>query len=170
MNAATFDRTALNRMYRYCFTLTNDQDAAYDLLQDGLERYMRASGSAVDDPPSFLRRIIRNRFIDGLRDRGARILDDCDATDPDCLAIGFSSLESLAIAEQDLEHIWSRLDPLERELLNLWALEGYTAREVADQLLAPLGTVLARIHRLRRKIVRFSDRDGGTEMAAGGAR
>ena len=119
------------------------------------------------DPVASLRRIIRNRFIDCLRNRGARILDDCEETDPNCLAIGFPSLESLAIAEQDLERIWSRLDPLERELLNLWALEGYTAREVSDQLDTPLGTVLARIHRLRRKIVRHRDEDAAN-LAAGG--
>lgn len=169
MNAASFDRAALNRMYKYCFALTNDEDAAYDLLQDGLERYLRASRDIVDNPSAFLRRIIRNRFIDGLRDRGARILGDGGETDPNCLSIGFSSLETLAIAEQDLDRIWSRLDPLERELLSLWALEGYTAREVSEQLHTPLGTVLARIHRLRCKIVRHSKADDGNPSAGGGA-
>lgn len=124
MSAATFDRAALNRMYRYCFALTNDEDAAYDLLQDALERYLRASREDLEAPAAFLRRIIRNRFVDGLRDRGARLLDDPEDTDPDCLAIGFPSLDNLLIAEQDLERIWALLDPFERELLHLWARGG----------------------------------------------
>lgn len=73
----------------------------------------------LEFPAAFPRRIIRNCFIDGLRDRGARVLDECEGTHPDCVAIGFSSLESLAIAEQELERIWSRLEPLEVELPNL---------------------------------------------------
>ena len=170
MSAPTFDRAALNRMYRYCFSLTNNEDAAYDLLQDGLERYLRASREGVADTTAFLRRIIRNRFIDGLRDRDAALRDDREPVDPDCLAIGFSSLDDVLVAEQDLERIWGLLDPFERELLHLWALEGHTAREVADQLGAPLGTVLARIHRMRRKISRHLDRQAdGSDTGRGAA-
>ena len=154
MSASTFDRTALNRMYRYCYSLTNNEDAAYDLLQDGLERYLRVRPDAPMAPFSYLRRIVRNRFIDGLRDRGAQILDNAAEIDPDCVAIGFGSLEGTVIAQQDLERIWDVLDPFERELLHLWALEGYTGKEVAEQLGLPLGTVLARIHRLRQRLPR----------------
>ena len=159
MSRKDFDRAALNRMYRYCYSLTNDKDAAYDLLQDGLERFVRASADLPGDSFAFLRRIIRNRYIDGLRDKGARLLEEAAQTDPDCVAIGFASLESTVIAQDELEHVWEAREPFERELLHLWALEGYSAREVAEQLDLPLGTVLARIHRLRRKLTRRDDDD-----------
>ena len=167
MSAGIFDRAALNRMYRYCYSLTNDKDAAYDLLQDGLERYLQARPQPAREPAAYLRRIIRNRFVDGLRNRGARLLDDAVDTDPDCVAIGFSSLESVVIAQQDLERIWDRLDAFDRELLHLWALEGYTAKEVAAQLELPLGTVLARIHRLRQRLIRQRADDADAAEAAG---
>lgn len=164
-----FDRAALNRAYRYCFSLTGDEDAAYDLLQDGLERYLRAPRTDIETPSAFLRGIIRNRFLDGLRDPGARLLGEVTDMDPDCLAIGFPSLENLVMAEQDLERVWALLDPFERELLHLWALEGFTAKEVASQLDLPLGTVLSRIHRLRRRLA--PEDNGGADVfpARGGA-
>ena len=45
------------------------------------------------------------------------------------------------------------LEPLERELLFFWAVEGCTAQEIADRTDSPRGTVLSRIHRLRQKIL-----------------
>lgn len=168
MSTFPFDEATLNRMYRYCFSLTNDQDAAFDLLQDGLERYLRASSEMPRHPFTFLRRIIRNRFIDGLRARDARQLETAAETDTDCVAIGFASLEGLVIAHQELQRIWDRLGPFDRELLCLWAADGCTAREAADQLGVPIGTVAARIHRLRQRLTRLRDAERAAQDAAGG--
>ena len=40
----------------------------------------------------------------------------------------------------------------EREALFLWAVEGYTAREIAEMCSSPINTVLSRLHRGRRKL------------------
>lgn len=157
MSGGCFDRAFLDRMYRYCCSLTNDEDAAYDLLQDGLERFLCADRSHVDSPSGFLSRIIRNRFIDMLRAAGKRPFDDPADLDPDCVAIGFASIEQMAITDQSLERIWSALDASQRELLHLWAVEGMTAREVAEHIGAPQGTVLSRIHRLRQRLAALRD-------------
>ena len=68
------------------------------------------------------------------------------------------------IAQHDLDVVIAVLEPMERELLFLWAVEGYTAQELADQTGAPRGTVLARLHRLRSKILRHV----GTDVRAVG--
>jgi RNA polymerase sigma-70 factor (ECF subfamily) len=63
-------------------------------------------------------------------------------------------LEDIVIAEHEVEAIMAMLEPLEHELLFFWAVEGYTAQEIADRTDSTRGTVLSRIHRLRQKILR----------------
>ena len=160
-----FDASDLNGMYRYCVALTGDASSAYDLLQDGLERYLRTHSPEVRTPMALLRRILRNRHIDVCRTNHDKDQDTLEALDRQAVDIGFSTLENMLVAEQEVERIWAMLDPRERELLHLWALEGYTAQEVADLLKQPRGTVLSRIHRLRKRLERWR---GDEEEAAAG--
>ena len=150
-----FDAADLNHMYRYCAALTGDPSSAYDLLQDGLERYLRSDPSRVETPMALLRRIVRNRHIDLCRTDHDKDRDSLEALDRQAVDIGFATLENMVVAEQEVERIWAMLAPRERELLHLWALEGYTAQEVADLLGQPRGTVLSRIHRLRKRLERW---------------
>lgn len=170
MAGSPFDRAMLNRLYRYCLALTKHEAGAYDLLQDGLERYLRSAPNDPDDPMALMRRILRNRFIDGLRNRGEQMLNEATPLEPDCVAIGFGSLEDIAIATQTLEQIWDRLGPFDRELLLLWALEGRTAREVAELQAVPHGTVLARIHRLRQRLSAQAEQEEAGEETGNAAR
>ena len=165
MTEVPFDASDLNRMYRYCVALTGDRTSAYDLLQDGLERYLRSAPSSVRTPMAMLRRILRNRCIDLHRTAHDQQLDSLEALDRQPVDIGFATLENMVIAEQDVERIWNMLDACERELLHLWALEEYTAQEVADLLDQPRGTVLSRIHRLRKRLASWRERDALAENA-----
>lgn len=160
MADAPFDQTALQRAYRYCLALTGHEAAAYDLLQDGLERYLRQA-ETVENPQAMLYRILHNRFIDTRRTSRDELHDDVDVLDDQCLSLGFHGLDDMLIARQELAIIWQGLTPAERELLHLWAVEGHTAREVADQLGEPRGTVLCRIHRLRRRLEAERQRRAG---------
>lgn len=166
MTALALDQAALDRAYRYCFALTGDETTAYDLLQDGVERYLRC-GQDADHPQAMLRRILRNRFIDTLRTGHDDLYDDLDTLEQQPLSLGFSSLEDVMIAQDELDRIWRDLAPADRELLHLWAVEGYTAREVAEQVGQPRGTVLSRIHRLRRKL-ELQRRDNEAQGRRGG--
>lgn len=157
MAAIAFDAEDLNRMYRYCAALTGDPASAYDLLQDGLERYLRGAPSEARAPMAVLRRIVRNRYIDLRRTDHSRTQDALETLDEQTADIGFSTLETVLVAEQEVARIWAMLDSADRELLHLWALEGYTAQEVADLLDQPRGTVLSRIHRLRKRLARWRE-------------
>lgn len=153
MTAPVFSRDMLDGMYRYCRALTGDDASAYDLLQDGLERYLRLS-DPVDHPEALLRRILRNRFIDTRRAAqrwGLEPLDDPAVA----LSHGFHGLEEILIVQDDLQRIWQCLTPLERELLHLWAVEGYTMQEIAELVDEPRGTLLSRLHRLRGRVLRW---------------
>lgn len=144
----------LHKLYRYGYSLTNNESSAYDLLQDALERFLKHSQthSTVETPEFYIRRIMRNGFIDKLRREKRYPLETLSGADEHIADSDLQDLESLVTDQQTVNLIWETLNPLERELLHLWAVEEFTAREIAEQLEAPRGTILSRIHRLRRKI------------------
>lgn len=159
-----FDDATLHGLYRYGLSLTNEPARAYDLLHDALERYLgrEQSGKAVETPQYYVRRIMRNRFIDELRRQRRFPLQSLEQLDDSTAAAGFQSLDDLLITQQRTESIWAQLNPLERELLHLWAVEEFTAEEIARQTDTPRGTILSRIHRLRKKLAPLAD-DSQTE-------
>lgn len=144
------ERDTLDRLYRYAYTLTGEASAAYDLLQDALERYLRAPGDGIRAPVAYLRRIMRNQLVDDIRRRRGATEEPFE--EGGRLDIGTRTLEEVLIAEDELAHLWGALEPVEREILYHWAVEGLTAREIADALEMPRGTVLSRIHRLRLRL------------------
>jgi RNA polymerase sigma-70 factor (ECF subfamily) len=52
----------------------------------------------------------------------------------------------------ELELAWAELSIVEREILYLWAVEGYSTDEVAGHLDKPRNTVLSIIHRMRQRL------------------
>jgi len=161
------DRPVLQRLFRYGFSLTHDEDTAYDLLQDALEISLRKAPDNADAALRYVRSIMRNRFIDQYRRDHRHPTVSFDDNDKQALIIDPRVLEDIVIAEHEVETIMAMLEPLERELLFLWAVEGCTAQEIAERTERPRGTVLSRIHRLRQKILRQQAHAGGA--AEGGA-
>ena len=159
------DQSALQRLFRYGFSLTHDEDAAYDLVQDALETSLRKAPFNTAAAMSYVQSIMRNRFIDQYRRDHRHPTVSFDDNQP--VNIDPRVLEDTVIAEHEVEAIMAGLEPLERELLFFWAVEGYTAQEIARHIDCPRGTVLSRIHRLRQKILRHHEStsaglEGGT--------
>lgn len=143
-----FSREDLNQLYRYCVALTGDEDEAYDLLQDSFEKFLR-KGRDVHSAKAYFRGIIRNHFIDQYR-KGAK--HGFTELDENIISTNETSLESLIANKEEARFILNALDFHDRELLYLWAVEEYTAKELADLLKSPRGTILSKLHRLKIKI------------------
>ena len=157
----TFDQATMNELYRYCYSLTANEASAFDLLQDGLERFLcQVKRQSIDHPTAYIRRMLRNQFIDQVRHQRSFPQQSLDDTPEHTLGIGLQVLENESIAAHDLAAIWALLDPREREILYLWAQQGMTAAEIATQTDTPRNTVLSRIHRLRQKLRRRLGDDG----------
>ncbi len=148
-----FNKTQLNQLYQYSYSLTNNPDNAYDLLQTGLEKYLKQANTNIEYKIAYVRQIIRNQFIDDQR-RIQRIIFDSLETDKlhTTLAIDTSSLEQIVISEQQVAIIWKILTVSEREILYLWAVEGYSAKQISEEINIPRGTILSKIHRLKHKV------------------
>ena len=152
-------KAELNGAYQYAYTLCQDPQDASDLLQSALEKYLievRRKDRRIDNPVGFVRTLIRNRCIDLFRHRQrwySEAFEEGATYD-----ISPLDLEQLSIDRRQLERIWQQLSPGDRDILYHWAVLGYSTDEACEQLGIPRGTLLSRVHRLRKALTaRFPD-------------
>lgn len=145
-------RELLQRGYRYALSLSHDPDRAADLVQDACVAVLAAQGAWTR---GYLFAAIRTRFID--RQRRHRLVV-VEPIGDDEFGLDSSSWRDEEGLDCDVEALGRALDVLrveEREALFLTAVEGYTAREVAEATDRPRGTVLSLVHRARAKLRRL---------------
>lgn len=145
------DEAVLNRLYRYAWNLTSSREDAYDLVHSVMERWLRHGPRAPQDRMAYLIRAVRNQFIDDYRSR-QRLHWEPLSDEVASIADDLRSLDELVVARDALSRTWAKLSLPERELLYLWAVEGYTFAELAALTDTPRGTLLARLHRLKARI------------------
>ena len=146
----SFDRDDIQKLYQYGVSLCRDNDFAYDLVQSTIERCLKLK-SSPNNKLSYARTVLRNIFIDHYRHQTKFPVDTYD-DEIVSIDLELQSLEQMMINKDQLEKAWELLKPFETEILFLWAVEGYSIQEIADQIGIPKGTALARIHRLRKRL------------------
>ena len=157
-----FDKNTMQLLYRYCYSLTCNDNSAYDLLQGALEKFIK-SNTTARQPEAFIKKIIHNQFVDDYR-KEKRV--QLDVYDEDTLTADFDiqTLENLMIKENLVEKIFQYLEPDEREIIYFWAIEGLSASEIASQLEIPRGTILSKIYRMRKKLIAQFDANSNMAM------
>ena len=152
---SAIDRSDLQQLYRYAYTLTADENDAYDLLHTAIEVSLSRPADTEAKRMAYIRTIMKNRFIDEYRRQKSFPMEDIDDHSP--VSMTGSPLENVVIASHDLARIWKEIEPLDRELLYYWAVEGFSMSEVADKLDIARGTLLSRVHRLRKRLTDSED-------------
>ena len=150
-----------DRLWRLAFRLTGRKAEAEDLFQELL---IKAFGKlddlvAIDEPGSWLSRVMYNLFIDEQRRFARRRMHVVDE--------GFLPGDGLAglAGPEDPVHDNERLDKLRqldaalsqlsdehRVIVLLHDTEGYKLREIQDLIGVPVGTVKSRLHRARARL------------------
>jgi RNA polymerase sigma factor (sigma-70 family) len=135
-------------LWRYAISLTNDPDAAADVVQDVWLRVLRGLIRLRDASKfrAWLFGIARRVLMDRLRGRYAEPAFD---------AVDLAEMPQ-AVADDDLEEDLSllqveltRLPMLEREVLTLFYLKELSLNEIAEIAAIPVGTVKSRLFRAR---------------------
>jgi RNA polymerase sigma-70 factor (ECF subfamily) len=151
-------------LLRVARSLTRNHAEAEDLVQDTLIRAYRGIGGFDGRyPRAWLLTILRNTHINRNRRRRPELLRDQDAT--------FQRLESDAsgdradvLVEDTIDgEILAALDDLSddfRRVVELVDIDGLSYPEAAEVLGIPVGTVMSRLHRARRRIRDRLDRAG----------
>ena len=144
---------ALPRLRRYALALAGDAFTAEDLLQDCMERAWRSRAAITDERAIFpwLRAILHNANIDRVRLRGRRPNEsenlDAISETHTTAAAGDGAVQSM-----DVVRAMNRLSAEHRQVLLLVGLEGFSYREVADEIGVPTGTVMSRVARARERL------------------
>ena len=146
-----FSRQELNQLYRYSIALIENEQDAYDLLHTSIEKYLKSRNREISNPIAYMKRIIRNQFIDTCRRKEKFSEEEYDET----ILYMDMDMESLDVVVSDkiqINDIWKTLNSSEREIMYLWAVEGYSTSELAEYLEISRGTLLSKIHRLRKRV------------------
>lgn len=147
----------LEVLYRTARSLTRDPNEAEDLVQDTLLRAYR-SIDRFDGryPRAWLLTILRNTHINRVRKKRPELLHDPEVTferstefadhdDPEQAVVDatFDAVVAAALAD---------LSPEFRQVIELVDLGGLPYQQTADRIGVPVGTVMSRLHRARRRI------------------
>ncbi len=147
----TLDRDTLNNLYRYCFALSGNESDAYDLLQSGVEKFLRVKTDSISNKIAFIKKIIRNHYIDEYRKQSRANVEQFDEA-VTYVDMDTQPMEQIIASQLQVESVWQELSSGEREILYFWAVEGYSTSELAEFLQMPRGTLLSKIHRLRIRL------------------
>lgn len=145
----------LPRLRRFAYSLTGSLNDADDIVQAACERALSRldqyeAGTRLD---SWMFRIVQTSWIDRLRYRQRRPT----VNDPTAMEnMRFDArIEEQAEARCDLAIVRAQIEDLPEEqriVLSLVAVDGMTYQEAADTLALPIGTVMSRLFRVRKKL------------------
>ena len=145
----------LGGLRKFCFSLTGSAADADDLLQTTVEKVLEKGMPEDAHAARWAYRICKNAWIDELRSREVRHRYPQIAGEQYDSA---PSAEHIASGERQMAAVSSALDqlPVEQRLaLTLVAIEGKTYAEAAQILEVPVGTIMSRIARARRNLVKI---------------
>ncbi len=148
MQEELYNRFA-GKMYAVCLRYSGNTDDARDLLQEGfikvyrnLHRF-RAEGSFE----GWVRRVFVNSSIEHFRKKSIQLVHAGEKEESLAEKDNVSALDNLA--ERDIIRLISELSPGYRTVFNLYVIEGYSHKEISEQLGISEGTSKSQLARAR---------------------
>jgi RNA polymerase sigma-70 factor, ECF subfamily len=165
---ARFERDAvplLDGLYRHAFKLTRDHDDAEDLVQETAAKAFIGFHSYRDGTNlgGWLYRILLNSHISNYRKQQRspahrlteQITDGQMAAQARHSAAGLWSAEDQVLAsfgDNDIQTAMHALPEKLRTAVYYADVEGLRSKEIAELIGVPIGTVMSRVHRGRRRL------------------
>ena len=151
----------MDSLFRYALSMTRDRDRAEELTQDTLAKAIEHVDKYKPDTNAraWLFRIMTNHHINQRRARRPEVqfLEEVEPRwDADAQELLVRSNQDperslvTRLAGSQIKDALERLPEDFRMVVVLADLEGFSYREIADQVGCPIGTVMSRLHRGRR--------------------
>jgi RNA polymerase sigma-70 factor (ECF subfamily) len=139
------------KMMGVCLRYANSEDDALDILHEGFIKVFKHIGSYQPNTAllAWIRRIMVNTAIDFYRRTSRRRTEDIET------AYDLSTDEADAISkcsEQDILNAIKKLTPAYRTVFNLYVIEGFSHREIAEQLEITESTSRSNLVKARLKL------------------
>ncbi len=139
----------LPSLRRYSRSLTRSDADGEDLLQDCVEKVLARRGQWRGlNLRGWVLTIMTNLYRNGLRQRGGRTFVDLD----DSLDLPSPEANADPLERSRLEIALNSLAEDNRAVLMLVVVEGYSYQDVAAMLDIPVGTVMSRLSRARKRL------------------
>jgi RNA polymerase sigma-70 factor (ECF subfamily) len=157
----------LNAAYNLARWLTRDDQDAQDVVQDACLRAFKYWKSfSGRDCRSWLLAIVRNTYYSWLRQRSAQpiLTEDGEVDDVDDAV---PSPESVLLQNADRQLLKTALEDLPaefREAIVLREMEGLSYKEIADIASVPIGTIMSRLARARKRLQIYLTNAGARKL------
>lgn len=140
-------RESWSRLFGYAVSLCGDRETARDLIQSSAVKALDTNAPPREPGAAraWLFRVIRNDWID----RGRRATVRAADREPVEPTEGPWAYEDARIAAITVRQGLDRLEPYQREIIELVDLAGFRYAEAAEILEVPVGTVMSRLSRAR---------------------
>ena len=147
------------KLYVICISYAKDKPEAKDFLQVGFMKIYRNIGKYNGKGPliAWLKRIVRNNILDELRKKKI-IISDSDYIQnkaSETLADTGMEMEKPSIELNEVEKMMELIPQKARAVLNLYALEGMSHKEISQTLGISVGTSKSQLNRARYLLKEF---------------
>lgn len=139
-----FTAPVLDSMFRYAMSLLGDRDEAMDAVHDVLEKLWRHRKPHLESPRAFAIRAVRNMCIDRIRTR-KETSDRIPETGQRAEADRWSEIQMVREA-------MSGLPEVQRTVLHLKDIEGFSSKEIARIMDTGEGHVRMILSRARKAL------------------
>lgn len=138
-------------MFPLCCRYSNNQEDALDIMHDGFIKVFRnmhryQAGTSLN---SWIKRIMVNTAIDFYRKRKRRRTEDID----NAIAVSSDNVDVVSeLSAQEILEALQELSPAYRSVFNLYIIEGYSHKEVAEKLGISESTSRSNLVKARSKL------------------
>jgi RNA polymerase sigma-70 factor (ECF subfamily) len=141
-------------MLGVCMRYSNNSDDAEDMLHDGFIKVFRnikkyKTGTSL---PAWIRRIMVNTSIDYYRKQTRRRTEDIE----EARSVQFDGTDAVSkCSEKEILEAIQRLSPAYRTVFNMYVIEGYAHKEIADELNITESTSRSNLVKARGKLKEY---------------
>ncbi|MBT3648297.1 MAG: RNA polymerase sigma factor [Flavobacteriales bacterium] len=130
---ALFDRFS-GKMMAVCYRYAGDNESAEDILQDGFVKVFKHLGAFKREGSfeGWIRRTMVNTSLDFLR-KANKMKLDTDISEAEYLA-GDDEKSVSKLRVEEMMKLIEEMPPGYRTVFNMFAIEGYSHQEIAEQL------------------------------------
>ncbi len=143
------------KMYAICLSYAGERPMAQDILQESFIKVFKNIKQYKNDGAleGWIRKIVTNTAIDHIRRR--KWTDEYNKVDQNDPGMHISNAAMNIIGFNELMKQVGRLPEGARLVFNLYALDGFTHREIAEKLEITEGTSKSQFNRARKLLINF---------------
>ncbi len=155
------------KMMGVCMRYANDQQSAEDILQEGFIKVFRNIDKFRNEGSfeGWLRKIMVNTAIEAYR-RKNYLYSLVEVENTERELVNESALSNLVV--EDIMQLVVALSPGYRTVFNMYSIEGYSHKEIAEQLNISEGTSKSQLARARYILMRKVTERMGLQRKASG--